>query len=175
MFDNPVYIFIIVLILGYVAEFILSSKKRKAIKKEHEFFEDLLLWPQGSPACWQARVKYGQGTIGVYTEDDGPIKGYREPTASEEAFCKNTLAKPSEVYKRALPAIHEAWESLGNETALPENWQDEFTLDGFSVPVDCNTSTYWGVSYSSKSAKHYISIGFHKGVPVLESVDEWEE
>lgn len=169
MFDIPFNNLLAVFILVYIAHAFLSSRKKKARKQDHNFFQELFLWPKGSPACWQASIELAGETIHIYSEEE-PQQDYREPTAAEIVFCRNTLSNLPQLYARALPAIHEAWTECGLAKALLENWEEELRLDCFSVPVSGNVNSYWGVSYYSKTAERYFSVGFHRGKPVLESV-----
>jgi hypothetical protein len=54
---------------------------------------------------------------------------------------------------------------------LPDNWEKEFIVDGFSVPTGGDVNNQWGVTLFCEKAGHYFNIAIKDGVSQLESID----
>ena len=146
----------------------------KVEKTEHNFFSRLWLWPRGEHTRWEAEYdlesKYSSGTVGLYAEDNYDSLGTPEPTNEEVAFSKKYLSNLELLFPLVVSGVEKGWSDWFHED-LPQNWESQFIVDGFSVPADGNINNQWGVTLFCDKAGHFFSLNIESGVSTLESID----
>ena len=170
--------FIITLtILAIVFGIIYGFRNRgseKVIKTDHEFFSRLWLWPKGEHTRWEAehdiQSQYTDGTVGLHAQDNYETSETAEPTVDEVQFSKKYLSDLRLIFPFVSEGIRQGWKEWFHEE-LPDNWENEFIVDGFSVPACGDINNQWGVTLFCEKAGHYFNIVINKGVPQLESID----
>lgn len=169
-----IYTLIIMAIVFGAIYWFQNRNNEEIIKADHEYFTRLWLWPQGEHTRWEAEYdlesKYSNGTIGLHAEDNYHLSLHPEPTNEEIDFAKVYLSNLELLFPEVLTGAKQGWCEWFKEE-LPENWETQFTIDGFSVPVSGNNNNKWGVMLYCDKAGHYFDISIENGHSKLESID----
>lgn len=138
-------------------------------KAEHPYFENLLYFGarKAEDRYWEAELPLpdGSGRIGVTMT--GTPEG---PTPEEEAFCRKALADLDALFERCRSAFEPEYVNW-TKTALPENWRETMSLDGFQVPRNGDESEDWELCYFVEPANHWFTAVFKDGRVTMVSVD----
>ncbi len=168
---------ITLIVIGFIVGFIyvvLQEHWAKPQRVEHDYFSRLWLWPEGQETRWEAEIEiaspYASETIGVVAEDNYSVAHAPEPTAAEVSFCRALLADIEGILIKSKDALGQGWTAWFHEE-LPTQWQNEFKLDGFSVPVDGDSNNDWGITFFCVTAGHYFHIGIQNDQARLEQID----
>ena len=157
--------------LGYV---ILQEYWAKGQRAEHDYFSRLWLWPAGKETRWEAEIAiaspYASQTIGIVAEDNYDLAQSPEPTTAEIRFCRMLLANVEDALAQSKDALAQGWTEWFRE-APPTQWENEFKLDGFSVPIGGDSSNDWGITFFCVTADHYFHVGIQNGRATLEQID----
>ena len=151
-----------------------NRSDEKVIKVDHDFFSRLWLWPKGEYTRWEAEYdlvsNHSEGTIGLHAEDNYETLDAPEPTNEEVEFSKKYLTNLELLFPIVVSGVEKGWSEWFHQE-LPEDWQSQFIVDGFSVPINGNINNKWGVTLFCKKAGHYFSLIVDGGVSTLESID----
>ncbi|MEQ5834939.1 hypothetical protein [Marinobacter sp. NFXS9] len=146
----------------------------KVTKTNHQYFSRLWLWPKGEHTRWEAEFdldsELSDKTVGLHAEDNYETCGNPEPTSDEVAFAKHYLSDLELLFPLVESGVRQGWKDWFNED-LPECWQKEFVVDGFSVPRNGNARDTWGITLFCEKAGHYFCLVVENGVSTLESID----
>ena len=148
---------------------------KKVIVAEHDYFTRLWLWPKGEHTRWEAEydtksIFADNGSVGLHAEDNYKVALDSEPAKEEIAFCRKYLSDLSLIFPIAREGIRLGWKEWFDED-LPVNWENEFKINGFSVPVKGDFKSYWKITLYCQKAGHYFNIGVEEGKTKLESID----
>lgn len=151
------------------------GKGKKATITNHAYFTRLWLYEKGEEYTrWEAekdmQSAFSDGTIGLYAEDNYSVCPSPEPTPQEIDFAKHHLSNVELVFQAAHNGAQQGWQEWFQED-LPQNWQQEFLIDGFSVPTEGNLHSNWTITLWCKQAGHYFCIAVVGGLSTLESID----
>ena len=146
----------------------------KVIKTAHELFSRLWLWPQGEHTRWEAEYdlvsKYSGGVVGLYAEDNYETIDTPEPTNEEVEFSKKFLSNIELLFPLELSGVKQGWSEWFHED-LPKDWESQFIVDGFSVPVHGSINNKWRVTLFCSKAGHYFCLVVEGSESKLESID----
>lgn len=146
----------------------------KVIIKDHEYFSRLWLWPKGEHTRWEAEYdiqsQYTDGTVGLHAQDNYETSETPEPTVDEVQFSKRYLSDLRLLYPLVLVGVRQGWKEWFQEE-LPDNWENEFIVDGFSVPTGGDVTNQWDVTLFCEKADHYFNITIKDSLSQLESID----
>lgn len=151
------------------------SKGIKTAITDHAYFTRLWLYEQGKEYTrWEAeqdiQSAFSNGAIGLYAEDNYTVCTAPEPTPQEIAFAKHHISNLALLFQTAYDGAQQGWQAWFQEN-LPKNWQQEFTIDGFSVPIEGNVNGSWTITLWCKQAGHYFCITVEDGLSRLDSID----
>ena len=146
----------------------------KVIITDHEYFSRLWLWPKGEHTRWEAefntKSEFSDGTVGIHAQDNYETIDTPEPTEKEIEFSKIYLSDLKRIFPIVGDGVRQGWKEWFQED-LPDNWENEFVVDGFSVPVNGDAQKEWSVMLYCGKAGHYFSIDINNGISELESID----
>ena len=146
----------------------------KVSKAEHEFLSRLWLWPRGEHTRWEAEYdlasQYSGGIVGLHAEDNYDTLDTPEPTTEEVAFAKQYLSNLELLFPVVVSGVEKGWSEWFHEE-LPIDWESQFIVDGFSVPVHGKVANKWSVTLYCEKAGHYFNLIIEDGVSSLESID----
>ncbi len=164
---------LLAIILGLVYWF-KNRSGEKVIKTNHEYFSRLWLWPKGEHTRWEAEFdiesKLSNKTVGLHAEDNYEVCVTPEPTSEEVDFAKHYLSNLELLFPLLEQGVRQGWKEWFKEE-LPDGWQQEFVINGFSVPRNGDSMGNWGITLFCNKAGHYFCLAIENGISRLESID----
>ena len=135
----------------------------------HSYFERLTYFGHKDPTrCyWEAEMTNPECSEKIDITMQGTEDG---PTPAEQEFCERVISDLDGLFvkcRSAFEAEFIAWA----EHPFPEKWREAFTLVGFSVPPQGDTSQPWEVTYFVEPANHYFTAEFESDRVVRVTVD----
>jgi len=86
------------------------------------------------------------------------------------AFSKKYLSNLELLFPFVVSGVAEGWSEWFHED-IPEHWEEQFIVDGSSVPALGNINNRWSVTLFCNKAGHYFNLIVEGSESKIESID----
>ena len=122
-------------------------------KVQHDLFDVLWLYQKGNYTRWEAEYnidsEHTEKKIYIMAQDNYDLEINPEPSEQEMLFVKQYIDTPKLLFSAAKEGIENGWKEVFNED-VPQIWESEVRISGFTVPVAGDSKNIWQIIFSSK-------------------------